>query len=240
MQLAVVIVAGGAGTRMKSEVPKQFLPLGDVPILVHTVKRFLRYAPHMQAVLVLPADHRGAWEEAATAFLQPEESARVVLQDGGATRTLSVEAGLASLASRVIPAETLVAIHDGVRPLITTDVLDRAYQSARQYGASVSCVQVKSSMREQTAPGQSHPVDRDRYWHVQTPQTFLLSSIQSAFAQRTHDQFTDDASLYQTYIGEVAICEGSYDNLKVTTPEDLFVAEALLARQQEAETRPSL
>ncbi len=237
MTLSAVIVAGGSGTRMQAQVPKQFLPLGNMPILFRTVKRFLRYRPDLAAVVVLPAANRQDWDGLTSLYLTPEELARVQVVDGGATRTRSVEAGLLALARISAPADTWVAIHDGVRPLFLTDMLDRAFAAAQEFGASVSCVPVKSSMRESVGQGESHPVDRDRFWHVQTPQTFRLDLILAAFARRTHDDFTDDASLYQAYQGPVAICEGSYDNLKVTTPEDLYVADALL-RQQLSQGQP--
>lgn len=232
MQKAAVIVAGGSGKRMKSDIPKQFLPLGNMPILFRTVKRFLAFDPELQVILVLPQSNMSDWYGLTNLYLSEEEGNRIHVQEGGATRTQSVCNGLNLLSQQADPEKTLVAIHDGVRPLIETDVMERAFTTARQYGAAVSCVPVKSSMREETMPGNSQPVDRSKYWHVQTPQTFLLSGILKAFSMREHDEFTDDASLYQAYVGEVAICEGSYDNLKVTTPEDLFVADALLRRQE--------
>lgn len=232
MQKAAVIVAGGSGKRMESKVPKQFLPLGNMPIIFRTVKRFLAFDPALRVVLVLPADHQQDWKGLTHLYLDASEESRITLQSGGATRTLSVEQGLTTLAGQVAVDDTLVAIHDGVRPLITDEVIDRAFAAAQEFGAAVTCIAVKSSMREELAPGESRAVDRSRYWHVQTPQTFRLESILRAFKLREHDEFTDDASLYQEYIGEVAICEGSYDNLKVTTPEDLFVADALLRRQE--------
>lgn len=232
MQKAAVIVAGGSGKRMKSDIPKQFLPLGNMPILFRTVKRFLAFESDLQVVLVLPQSNMSDWYGLTNLYLSEEEGSRIHVQEGGATRTQSVFNGLNLLSQQADPSETLVAIHDGVRPLIEKEVIDRAFAAAEEFGAAVSCVPVKSSMREETSPGNSQPVDRSRYWHVQTPQTFRLSGILKAFAMREHDEFTDDASLYQTYVGEVAICEGSYDNLKVTTPEDLFVADALLRRQE--------
>lgn len=232
MQKAAVIVAGGSGTRMESKVPKQFLPLGNMPIIFRTVKRFLAFDSSLLVVLVLPADNQEDWNGLTHLYLSDSEKSRITLQAGGNTRTLSVEGGLKVLAAQVDPAQTLVAIHDGVRPLITDDVINKAFAAAKEFGAAVSCIPVKSSMREEIAPGQSQPVDRSKYWHVQTPQSFRLEKILKAFSIREHDNFTDDASLYQAYIGKVAICEGSYDNLKVTTPEDLFVADALLRRQE--------
>lgn len=232
MQKTAVIVAGGSGTRMESKVPKQFLPLGNMPIIFRTVKRFLAFDPSLLVVLVLPANNQEDWKGLTHLYLQEAEQSRITLQTGGATRTLSVESGLKTLAAQVNPVETLVAIHDGVRPLITNEVIAKAFAAAEEFGAAVSCIPVKSSMREEISPGESQPVDRSRYWHVQTPQSFRLEKILKAFSMREHDKFTDDASLYQTYIGKVAICEGSYDNLKVTTPEDLFVADALLRRQE--------
>lgn len=233
MKQAAVIVAGGSGSRMQSELPKQFLPLAGRPVLVHTVQRFLQFDPVLPVVLVLPADHLRFWERLSPVHIEPSQLARVTLTAGGASRTDSVQAGLQALADQVDdPSQYLVAIHDGVRPFATVDLLQRAYESAAEHGASVACVPVKQSLRHQPKLGESQPVDRSEYFVVQTPQTFRLDQILISYLDRPDLPFTDDASLHQAAGHTVAICEGSYDNIKLTTPEDMFVGEGILKREQ--------
>lgn len=234
MQKAVVIVAGGAGKRMGSELPKQFLPLADKPILVHTLERFLHFDPDLTLVLVLPENHIRLWTEISQEFLTEAECVRVHTCPGGESRTASVHNGLKAI-QKLIPnsVNCLVAIHDGVRPFVKKKLLQSAFDLAQEKDASVVCVPVKSSMREQLAPGLSQAVDRSRFFHVQTPQTFHLAKILKAFESRPHDLFTDDASLYDDFGGTVAICEGSYDNIKITTPEDIALGESILKTNKE-------
>lgn len=233
MKQAAVIVAGGSGSRMQSELPKQFLPLAGRPVLVHTVQRFLGFDPALPVVLVLPADHMRFWQQLAPVHIAPSELMRVSLTAGGATRTESVQAGLEALSERVDDAANcLVAIHDGVRPFVNAALLARAYDSAAQQGASVACVPVKQSLRHQPKLGDSQPVDRGEYFAVQTPQTFRLDQILASYRDRPDLPFTDDASLHQAAGHRVVICEGSYDNIKLTTPEDMFVGEGILRREK--------
>ncbi|MEM6343093.1 MAG: 2-C-methyl-D-erythritol 4-phosphate cytidylyltransferase [Bacteroidota bacterium] len=235
MKKAALIVAGGTGTRMGSERPKQFLLLGGRPILMHTLDRYLALDPKLPLQLVLPANEVKFWFEDAPQWFRTNELARIEVCEGGASRTESVHKGLEALQTRLFQPESyFVAIHDGVRPFIHTERLMEAYQIAAQRGASVACVPVKSSIRMMSADGGSQAVDRSLYYHVQTPQTFAFSRILKAYRERPEGAFTDDASLYQAMGGEVVICEGSYDNLKITTPEDLLIAEQILTRWQAA------
>lgn len=232
MQKAAVIVAGGSGKRMGTELPKQFLALAGKPILIHTLERFLNFDPTLQLVLVLPEEHLEYWEGISRTFLTKTSFfQRLETCKGGPSRTESVFNGLLCVRDRLrADEECLVAIHDGVRPFIQEGILQKAYELAEAKGASVVCVPVKSSMRERLKSGKSQAVDRSRFFHVQTPQTFQLSSIIEAFENRPHNAFTDDASLYDNFGGHVAICEGSYDNIKITTPEDIEMGESILRR----------
>ena len=230
--LTAVIVAGGAGKRMGQSIPKQFLPLNGVPILVRTLEQFLRYQETLQIVLVLPKNQMEQWEFIAQRFIRPTDLTRITIAEGGDSRTVSVFNGLSRLKQSVAePTSTWVAIHDGVRPFAHATLLENAYQLAQEKGASVVCVPVKSSLRRRQEGG-SNAVDRSQYVEVQTPQTFRLDKIWEAFMARPHDQYTDDASLYEALVGPVAIGEGSYDNLKITTPEDLSIAEQTLLRHK--------
>lgn len=217
---------------MQSELPKQFLPLAHKPVLVHTVQRFLAFDATLPVVLVLPADHLIFWQQLAPAHLPEADLARVHLTAGGETRSDSVQAGLEKMAELVEQADqTLVAIHDGVRPFATPALLERAFLTAEEQGASVACMPVKFSLRQQTRDGASQPVDRSLFYEVQTPQTFPLHSILACYRNRPEGTFTDDASLYQLAGHQVAICVGSYDNIKLTTPEDMAIGLNILRRE---------
>lgn len=228
-----VIVAGGKGTRMGANKPKQFLELAARPILVHTIDRFLNLSEIDSIVLVLPKAEQAAWEILADSYFSSAEADRIILTTGGKLRTHSVHNGLQALETRISQTEDcLVAIHDGVRPFLTTEMLAQAYRTAESAGASVTCVKVKASLREVDEKGNSLAVDRTRFLEVQTPQTFRLDTILTAYQKRPHDRFTDDASLYETVFpnNPVVVCKGNYDNIKITTPEDMFVAEQIWER----------
>lgn len=217
---------------MGTELPKQFLPLAGIPILVRTVKAYLTYHDSLYVSLVIPGPHHQRWQTYASQYLTPSEQARVWPCEGGSTRTASVFLGLNNLKARVQQAENcLVAIHDGVRPFITADLLNASYSLAAQKNAAVACVPVKASLRRKIDKHQSQAVDRSNYLEVQTPQTFRLDLILQAYADQAGGQFTDDASLFEAAGFQVPISEGSYDNIKITTPEDLAIAEQIYARR---------
>ena len=228
---SAIIVAGGTGTRMGSSLPKQFLLLNGKPIIIHTVEKFLQYDPALLMAVVIHPSTKSYWEEVKSKYLSAQDSARIFTCEGGASRTASVHNGLALLHHHVPTSSAcLVAIHDAVRPFVSHDMLTAAYHTAATHGAAVCCVPVKSSIREQTSAG-SKAVDRTRFFHVQTPQVFKFSTLYQAYLERSHDQFTDDASLWEAAGEKVEICPGSYDNIKLTTPEDLFVAEMILKKR---------
>jgi 2-C-methyl-D-erythritol 4-phosphate cytidylyltransferase len=241
METAAVIVAGGSGLRMGGEIPKQFLPLAGVPILVRSLRVYLGWDPSLKLALVLPELQFEYWQEVSTPFPDVCDPARVRLCAGGATRTLSVFAGLEALEAWGLGPSAYVAIHDGVRPLIRGEAIAAAFALARSTGASVAAVPVKASLRELSeVPGpaedyarlSSRAVDRRRFFEVQTPQVFGLGLILNAYRQRPHDEFTDDASLAEAAGLPVALSPGHYDNLKITTPEDLPLAERILAQRE--------
>ena len=232
MNPCAVIVAGGSGSRMQSDLPKQFLPLEGKPVLIHTVLRFLAFDPQLPIVLVLPQAHLTFWEQLAPRHLSSQQLNQVSLSPGGTTRSDSVQAGLELMAAQVkVPEKCWVAIHDGVRPFVLPEMIQQAFDVAENKGASVACVPVKFSLRQRMEGGKSQPVDRAHFFEVQTPQTFRLDQILECYRLRPPGSFTDDASLYQLKGGQVSICEGSYDNIKLTTPEDLAIGHAILKRQ---------
>lgn len=228
MQLCAVIVAGGTGTRLGAGMPKQMLPLQGRPILAHTLDRFLAYDPALLTVTVLHASLFAEWPTFVAAHFPAEAHARLLACAGGAERTDSVQAGLACLHEALAGEAALVAIHDAVRPFIDAPLLDRGFQLAAIHGNATAAVSVKSSLRMRTADG-SQAIDRSQYFHVQTPQIFRLDEIYACYLRRSPEAaFTDDASLAEAQGMHIQLFEGSYDNLKVTTLEDLLLAEQLM------------
>lgn len=218
-----IIVAGGKGTRIRSALPKQFLELGGKPVLFHTLEAFHRYSPDLPLVLVLPADDFQTWNELVKKhhFTIP-----VTLQSGGETRFQSVKRGLEK-----IDGSGLVAIHDGVRPLVSEDIIGASFRLAAAHGSAVAAVRLKESIR-MTDPDTTRAMDRSKFRLIQTPQTFDLELIRKAYETREDPAMTDDASVAERAGHSISLFEGSYDNIKITTAEDLIVAEALLGRRR--------
>lgn len=218
-----VIVAGGSGTRMGGEVPKQFLPLGaeGKPVLVHTVERFVAALPSgAPVVVVLPAAEIERWRGIAREWNIPQH---IGVGEGGETRFESVKNGLQSIACDV------VAIHDGVRPLVSTELINRMFECAETNGSAIPYVRPVDSFRTGCGDGGTEVCDRSRLMAVQTPQTFRYGAIRQAYETVYDPRFTDDASVFEAAGGKVCMCEGERQNIKVTTPLDLTVADALIA-----------
>ena len=213
----VIIVAGGKGLRMGGEVPKQFLPVGGMPVLMRTMMRFREYSPQLKIILVLPKAQQDYWQGLCAAH---QFNIDYLLADGGETRFHSVQHGLA-----LIPddAEGVVGVHDGVRPFVTVDVISRCYQGVRQAGAVIPVVPVVETLRHVTE-GTKQRVD---YRLVQTPQVFDIQLLKAAYRQQYNDDFTDDASVVEAYGHTIMLVDGNRENIKITTPFDMKVAEAL-------------
>jgi 2-C-methyl-D-erythritol 4-phosphate cytidylyltransferase len=217
-----ILVAGGSGTRMGADRPKQFLLLRGEPVLLHTLRRFAEPALGVtDIVVVLPADQLDTWQGLCAQF-SVDIPHRLVA--GGATRWASVKAGLAALKPH---AEGLVAVHDGVRPLVSRQVVERTYAAAATHAAAAAAVMPKDSVRL-VSPHGSAAQNRSRLRLMQTPQTFEIDLLRRAYAMPELASFTDDATVVDD-LCRVQLVEGDYRNLKITTPEDLVVAEALLA-----------
>ena len=223
MEKYALIVAGGSGSRMGTEIPKQFLSLGNAPILMHTVKRFFGYSDKVNIIVVLPSEQIARWKQLCekNQFNIPH-----TIIAGGNTRFESVRNGLNSISGQ---SQALVAIHDGVRPFISKKLLDNAYNSAAENGNAIVSVPLKDSIRK-IENGGNTAVDRSKYHIMQTPQTFLLSTITSAFSVQESPLFTDDAAVAEASGVEIHLIEGSYENIKITTPEDLALAEAIMQK----------
>ena len=223
-----LLVAGGSGTRMGAAEPKQFLLLAGQPVLLHTLRCFAEAVPAAELVVVLPAAHRARWQE-LLADIDPARVPPHRVVSGGATRLASVRAGLRALGPQ--PAGTLVAVHDGVRPLVPVAVIRAAYAAAQAHGAAVPVVALKDSVRRVRADGSSVAEDRTALQLVQTPQCFQLAALRAAYAAAPDDHdpaLTDDASVAERAGQAITLVAGSYENLKITTPEDLLLAEAVL------------
>ncbi|MGE0588219.1 MAG: 2-C-methyl-D-erythritol 4-phosphate cytidylyltransferase [Cyclobacteriaceae bacterium] len=217
-----LIVAGGKGTRIKSKVPKQFLELGGKPVLLHTLEAFLRYSNQIKIILVLPEEDFPIWTELSTRF---QFKVPITLQKGGDTRFQSVKSGLSK-----IEGEGLVAIHDGVRPLVSADIIAASFRLAAVHQSAVAAVRLKESIR-MTDQDTTKAVDRSRFRLIQTPQTFDIGLIKKAYEMKEDITLTDDASVAEHSGHRISLFEGSYENIKITTAEDLVIAEALLANR---------
>lgn len=217
-----IIVAGGIGQRMGSKIPKQFLLIKGRPILMYTIEAFHQYLPTMPLTLVLPRQQMEAWKNLCSNY---KFNLPVTLCAGGSSRFQSVKNGLATL-----PAKGLVAIHDGVRPLIDPETIERSFISASRFQSGVTVIPIKNSIREVFAgeSSGSKSLDRSNYRMVQTPQTFDLAMLKKAYDTEEQPAFTDDASVWESAGNEVNLVEGSEKNLKITTVQDLVMAETLL------------
>ena len=218
----VVIVAGGKGLRMGGDVPKQFLLLGGKPVLMRTIERFHAFDAQLQIILVLPPDQQGYWHELCLAhhFKLP-----YLLADGGATRFESVRNGLALIPN---DAQGVVAVHDGVRPMVSVKVIERCFAMASKAQAVIPVTPVVETLRQIMPDGVSQTVNRDAYRLVQTPQTFDLQLLKQAYQQPYSTAFTDDASVVEALGMQITMVEGNKENVKITTPFDLDVCERLL------------
>lgn len=220
MKQYVIIVAGGSGSRMQSTLPKQFITVGGEPVLMHTIKRFYEFSSSINVILVLPAAEIATWEQLC---IQHQFSVPVTIAVGGSTRTASVINGLALIDD----TEALVAIHDGVRPFVNIQIIENSFALAAQKGSAVVAVALKDSIRKVDGDD-SEAVDRHQYRLVQTPQVFKVSLIKRAYQLANGKEFTDDASVAEAAGNKIYLVDGSYQNIKITTPEDLVIAEAFL------------
>lgn len=223
----VIIVAGGTGARMGTDKPKQFLHLAGIPVLAYTLMRFNAALPDAPMVLAVHPD----WmDEAHTIVNELPFSSQVELTPGGKTRFHSVQKALERIPNK---EGAMVAIHDAVRPLVTEELIIRTLQKAKETGAALPVIGLRDSIRKITGPSTSEPVDRKPLRRAQTPQCFELIGLKEAYERPYEDAYTDDASVWEAAGGQMHWIEGRVDNLKITTPEDLAVAEVLLNRQED-------
>ena len=217
----VIIVAGGKGLRMGSDIPKQFLPIGGKPVLMRTLERFRAYDDALKIILVLPEAQQTYWRELCGQYHFDVE---YQLANGGQTRFHSVQNGLALVPDE---AEGVVGVHDGVRPFPSIEVIRNCYETARTKKAVIPVIPVVETVRHLEGD-KSVTVPRGDYRLVQTPQTFDIQLLKAANRQPYNDGFTDDASVVESYGFEITLVEGNRENIKITTPYDLKIAEVLL------------
>lgn len=219
MKKIALIVAAGNGSRMNNETPKQFLLLKNKPVLYYSIQAFLDAYDDIEIILVLPDQHIGKGQEIIDGYF---DNSRLRIAAGGRTRFHSVQNGLS-----LIKEEAIVFVHDGVRCLITTQLIKKCYEAALKLGTAVPAVECADSVRIITANG-NKKVDRNKVRLVQTPQTFHTKILLAAFTIDYKDQFTDEATVVEAFGIKVNLVEGEKNNFKITTPSDLLMAEILL------------
>ena len=207
---------------MGSDIPKQFLPIGGKPVLMRTLERFRAYSSALQIILVLPEAQQDYWRQLCEDYHFDVEHQ---IANGGQTRFHSVQNGLA-----LVPddAEGVVGVHDGVRPFPSIEVIRNCYETARTAKAVIPVIPVVETVRHLLSNKSSVTVPRDEYRLVQTPQTFDIQLLKSANRQPYNDGFTDDASVVESYGHAITLVEGNRENIKITTPYDLKIAEILI------------
>ncbi len=223
MEKIVIIVAGGSGTRMNSNVPKQFLPVHGLPVLMHTLNVFYQYDQSIRIILVLPEKQIDIWKDLCRTH---HFGIHHEIRSGGNSRFYSVKNNL-----DLVNDDSLVGIHDGVRPLVHPDTINRCYVTAMKYGNAIPAVSVSESLRKITPSG-NEAADRNLYRLVQTPQVFKGKLIKKAYMQEFNEKYTDDASLVDQLGEPIHIVEGNVDNIKITYSWDIEIAEVLIKKRQ--------
>ena len=222
-EIGVVIVAGGSGRRMGGALPKQFMMLGNLPILGHTINRMRQALPASQIVVVLPEDHIELWRNLSARF----DIAKHEITAGGAERFYSVKNGINALS----PEIKTIAIHDGVRPLASKTLISKLILEAEKNGAVIPAVAPADSYRIVDENG-SHIIDRSQLRMIQTPQVFSAEVLRAAYEQPFSATFTDDASVAEAAGHKITLIEGERQNIKITTPSDMTIAETFIASEE--------
>jgi len=224
MRNSVIIVAGGSGKRMGSSVPKQFLEIEGKAVIVFTMERFLEFDPEIEMVLVINKDFVEYWEKARK---RADFDYPVKIALGGETRFHSVKSGIESL-----DGDSLVGVHDSVRPLVSVSTIQTVYEAAEMTGCAIPCVPLKESVR-QVDEDKSTAIDRSKIQIVQTPQVFRYKILKSSYDTPFLESFTDDASVAEQAGYKIKLVMGDEYNLKITTPEDFEIARMLILHQKQ-------
>ncbi len=221
----LIVMAGGKGLRMGASVPKQFIPLAGKPLIFHTLNKFIDYDPDMEIIIVLPGGSESRWEELCKQYGFDH---RHNITEGGAERFDSVKNSLS-----LIRQKSLVAVHDAVRPLVSTGTIDRCFTMAARKGNAVPFVKPAESVREIIAHNNNRPLARERIALIQTPQIFRSDILLAAYARAYNPSFTDDASVVEAAGHKINLVEGNPENIKLTTMQDMEIANAILSMKFE-------
>lgn len=217
MRTYALIVAGGSGKRMGSALPKQFIEIAKRPILMHTISKF---SDCNEIILILPKNQIEFWKSLCD---KHNFNIKHTIVEGGQTRFQSVKNGL-----ELVKQNSLVAIHDGVRPFISLETIEHSFKVAQEQGNAIVCVDSKDSLRKVTEIGSQH-VDRNQFKIIQTPQTFQSDLIKKAYQQKESNLFTDDASVLEATGGIIHLIDGEYKNIKITTPDDILISSIFIS-----------
>ncbi|MFN4122644.1 MAG: 2-C-methyl-D-erythritol 4-phosphate cytidylyltransferase [Flavobacteriales bacterium] len=223
MKKTVIIVAGGSGSRMLTDVPKQFLLLDGLPVMMHSIQAFVKYDPQIELVVVLPEHQINFWEKLISEYNFHHPQAIAI---GGATRFHSVKNGLQKATGDI------VAVHDAVRPLVSKSTIERVFNKAAETGAAIPAMKVTETVRMVTSDTESKTLQRDQLRSIQTPQTFRRELMMDAFGIAYQDLFTDCASVVEYAGHKVALVEGNPENIKITIAQDLHIASLLLQQMR--------
>jgi 2-C-methyl-D-erythritol 4-phosphate cytidylyltransferase len=223
----IIIVAGGKGMRMGADIPKQFLPIGGKPILMHTIERFHEYNNELGIILVLPKSQQEYWKQLCREY---DFDISHTIVNGGDTRFESSRNGLTAIPDEEIG---VVGIHDGVRPFVSKEVIDNCFETAKDDFAAIPVMPVTDTIRYVDKQGGGKNVMRNDYRVVQTPQVFDIQLLKRAYDADYQESFTDDASVVEALGCQATMVDGNRENIKITTPFDIIIAEALLKSQQE-------
>ena len=218
MTRSIIITAGGIGKRMGSAVPKQFIEVNGLPILMHTITKFYNFDKTIEIIVVLPKEHMLYWSELIIQFDFNIKHSKV---EGGKERFYSIQNGL-----KLANGE-LIGVHDGVRPFVSLSVIQSTFDSAKLNNAAIPVIDLKESIRRVGA-FESESVDRSKYRIVQTPQCFKSGVIKNAYLQNFSNDFTDDASVVEKAGSKIHLVDGNDENIKITTPMDLKIANSLI------------
>ncbi|HBX49500.1 MAG: 2-C-methyl-D-erythritol 4-phosphate cytidylyltransferase [Bacteroidetes bacterium RIFOXYA12_FULL_35_11] len=219
MNKYILIVAGGSGSRMGNNTPKQFLEIYGKPVLMHTFESFFSTKQNFKYILVLPEDQIQFWKDLCEKhiFNIPH-----IIVPGGSERYFSVKNGL-----QTVSENGFIAVHDGVRPLVSKETIIRCFEEAEKHGCAIPCIDIPESIRQITENA-SHAEDRTKYKIIQTPQVFSISLLQEAYKLPYEKSFTDDASVFEKAGNKIHLVKGNEENIKITKPTDLLIAEVLM------------
>ncbi len=218
MKRAVIVVAGGSGVRMGLSVPKQFLLLNNLPVLMHTLKRFYEFDPEINIIVVLPDNEIDRWEKLISDY---NFQIKHTLASGGPSRFHSVKNGLSKISENC-----LIGIHDGVRPLCSPALIKRCFIEAEKFSNAIPAIKVSDSIRE-VEQGNNFAIDREKLRIIQTPQCFEFALLKKAYENILAENFTDDAGVFEFSGNKIHLVEGEKSNIKITEPADLLIATSL-------------